>query len=518
MRDTGLASSLPDAPGSFVGPFSTAIEDRLAAAISTGPVSLCPQAVAGPSGLPDVVALVERARSEGWRLTPRGGATGMPGGNVGHGVAVDMRPGFRRIEEVDRGAMRMVAGAGVRMSDVAAAARSQGLDLPPLPSSADRCTLGGVLANNAAGARSFRHGSIAGWVRSVEAVLGNGDVVALGPSTPPPDAVARLRDALRSQETWKEGWPRVRKNSSGYALPRFGASGRASDLLVGSEGTLALLTRVELSLRTLPEARGLHRIALPTVELLSGVADVAGAAGAVACEFLGKRFLQLGEVATDPMVGELPRGTWGLALVEVEGTDQEVTEAMVQLSEGWARLGLSFQGSRSEEEMEAVWGIRRRASPTIARNAGPALRSVQFIEDSVVPPEHLTAYVEGVDGILREASLDAVIFGHAGDANVHVNPLVPLGEPGARDRCRDVLRSVAELVKGLGGTLTGEHGDGRIRAPFLETIWSEEAVAAFRHVKATLDPDGILNPGVVLPIGEQDPLEGFGEQLTPGAS
>ena len=102
------------------------------------------------------------------------------------------------------------------------------------------------------------------------------------------------------------------------------------------------------------------------------------------------------------------------------------------------------------------------------------------------------------------------MFGHAGDANVHVNPLVPMGSPGWKDGVRKVLFSVAELVSSLGGTLSGEHGDGRIRAPLLDRIWSDAAMRGFRLVKNTLDPDGILNPGVILPLPGQDPLEGVG--------
>lgn len=135
---------------------------------------------------------------------------------------------------------------------------------------------------------------------------------------------------------------------------------------------------------------------------------------------------------------------------------------------------------------------------------------MQFIEDSVVPPGRLPEYLAGLSSILAEARLEAVVFGHAGDGNVHVNPLVPTGDEDWRDRVRQVLEGVAGLVASLGGTLSGEHGDGRIRAPYLDRIWGPGSVAAFKETKGLLDPDGIFNPGVILPLPGQDPLEGLG--------
>ncbi|MDX1567487.1 MAG: FAD-linked oxidase C-terminal domain-containing protein, partial [Longimicrobiales bacterium] len=123
-----------------------------------------------------------------------------------------------------------------------------------------------------------------------------------------------------------------------------------------------------------------------------------------------------------------------------------------------------------------------------------------------VPPSRLPDYLAGLGDILAEARTDAVVFGHAGDGNVHVNPLVDVEEPGWRERVSGILDRTVDLVAHLGGTLAGEHGDGRVRAPYLDRIWSEEAVRSFRAVKDALDPDNLLNPGVVLPVEGREPL------------
>ena len=127
----------------------------------------------------------------------------------------------------------------------------------------------------------------------------------------------------------------------------------------------------------------------------------------------------------------------------------------------------------------------------------------------MVPPERLSEYVDGVEELLKADDTDAVVFGHAGDGNMHVNPLVDVHRPAWTEGVRRVLEGTAELVRHLGGTLSGEHGDGRVRAPYLATVWPDDCVAAFQGVKRALDPSGVFNPGVILPLPGQDPLEGL---------
>ncbi len=494
-------------PG-FRGRLSQTPSDLRAVSRSTGPVSMKPWALAVPGDLNDVEALVRHASREGWHLTPRGAASGMPGGNVGHGVVVDLTEGFGQLDPVDLERKTVRVGAGVVLARAMNAARQCELDFPPAPSSSERCSAGGVTANNAAGPRSFRHGSARPWVGGVEAVLADGDVLEIdGESTGTFDV---LRRTLLADQAWADGWPEVRKNSSGYALADFAHSGRPGDVLVGSEGTLGILTRVELRLRPLLEARAVAVVALPTLDALVHATDLAHRVEAAACEFLGKSFLEMGGVGADPLVGDLARDAWGLAVLECEGSKDIVKAGIDQLTREARGLGLQMRSAENAEETEGLWGVRHRASPTIAANAGRERTSMQFIEDSVVPPQRLPDYLSGLARILSEARLEAVVFGHAGDGNVHVNPLVPTGAPDWRDRVRHTLHGVTTLVASLGGTLSGEHGDGRIRAPMLERIWSPEAVRAFRMTKDTLDPVGTFNPGVILPLPGQDPLEGLG--------
>ncbi len=470
-----------------------------------------PAAVARPRDVGDVAAVVRMAAESGLPLISRGGGTGMPGGNLGTGLILDLtRTELSRIGPVDPDGRTVRVGPGAIAAAVDREAGRHGLRLPPLPSSAERCTVGGMVATNAAGARSLLHGSIRDWVIALEVVLSDGSVRELGPGVPlplpgggawapgiPPGGDGRI-----------QGWPEVRKNSSGYALDRFLASGDPVQLIVGSEGTLGVVTGVTLRLVPRPASRVVLLVSLPRLEMLAPVSSLARRHGAVACEFLGRRLLELVQASGSPVPGGRGRED-AVLVVEFEGSAEEATGAAAGLRSDLPAGDVGIAEAASEEDRSALWGLRHRASPLIQAMAERGLRSLQVIEDSVVPPERLGTYLGEVGEILHAARIDHVAFGHAGDGNAHVNLLVDLGTPGIVDLLRAVTQDTTSLVNSLGGTLSGEHGDGRLRAPLLEGIWSPGLVDAFRRVKAALDPDGILNPGVILPLPGQDPLEGL---------
>jgi FAD/FMN-containing dehydrogenase len=279
---------------------------------------------------------------------------------------------------------------------------------------------------------------------------------------------------------------------------------------VGSEGTLAFITHVEFHLPRPPAFRGLAILPARTSSEVQEIAFGAARLGTESCEFLGRRFLEISGIESDPEVGEVAKGAYGLVLLEVGGESAaEVEDALAQIQRMGSQFGGSGIASPHPNTVDRLWKLRHAASPMIAREAGAGRISTQFIEDSVVPSRHLAAYLEGISEILARAAFDSVIFGHAGDANIHVNPLLDLHSPDWRERTLRAMEETVALVRSLGGTLTGEHGDGRIRAPYLSRIWAPSIVKGFQEVKRTLDSRGILNPGVILPLADQDPFEGF---------
>jgi FAD/FMN-containing dehydrogenase len=468
-----------------------------------------PAAVAHPGDVEDVAALVSWAETEGAYLVPRGGGTGMPGGNVGAGVIVDFR-GWNELAPVDPDARMVRVQPGVLGARLDAAAGAAGFFLPALPSSADRCTVGGMVANNAAGARSFRYGSVRDWVEALDVVLADGTCTTLRRGQTPPARFRLLHRVLLGKlGSPPEGWPHIRKNSSGYALDRFLPSADPLSLVVGSEGTLAVVTGIELRLAPKPAEQALVLLPLPELDALLAVVAAAEAERASACEFFGSSFLDVAGLRRHADLRTLAADAEALALVELTGSRSRVEAGLEGLRALAGSLGIRVQEAREGEERERLWSIRHAASPIVASRALEGLVSMQFIEDSAVPPARLPEYLRSVQEILDLEGTEAVMFGHAGDGNVHVNPLIDVRRRGWRARVRRILEATVDLVADLGGTLSGEHGDGRIRAPFLDRIWGRSLADAFRHTKRSLDPSGILNPGVIVPLPGQDPLGGL---------
>lgn len=482
---------------------------RSSHASAAGPFYIVPVAAAVPADADDVQALVAWAADEGVALVPRGAATGMPAGNVGQAVAVDLMPGLATIGTPDLDHATLTCGAGANAAAVARVAARAGFAFPPLPSSAELCTIGGMVANNAAGARSFRHGATRDWVAALDVVWPDGTRSGVDAGVTPGWGRELARELTASVGMPPRGWPQVRKNSSGFALDRFLPQGDALQLVVGSEGTLGIVVGVTVRLMPRPQDRGVVVVALPSINLIPEAAAAAAEAGASACELFGRRLLEMAALADETLPFDPVGGAAALLLFEVEGDAGQVSEGMSRLRRWATGLGLALASATDEEGRAHLWEVRHAASPLIARAADRGRRSTQFIEDSVVPVAAVPAYLRGLDEILERARTDAVVFGHAGDGNLHVNPLVDVGTPGWRARVRTILEETVELVAGLGGTLSGEHGDGRLRAPYLDRIWSPELMTAFGRVKTRLDPGGIMNPGVILPLPGQDPLEGL---------
>lgn len=509
----------PAPPPAFRGAFRTDPVARAVYAEAAGISRCIPMAVAVPNDADDVSALVAWAHARGVALVPRGSGTSLAGGAVGPGVIVDLGR-LRSIGAVDQSTRTVRVGAGAICGRVDAAARAVGLRVPAPPSSAAFCSIGGMAATNAAGAHSLLHGATRQWVRAVSAVFDDGSLTEVRRGKRPPSVVAaidrfqQLAGALRDEERAAPSRSHLRKDSSGYAMSAWARSGDVVDLLVGSEGTLALLVEVELVLIPVPGATSSLLGAFPSVQHAVAAAGRARELGAAACELLDRTFLDVAAESTTMA----PRGAACVLLVEVEADDASTAAALGRdiaraFHEEGARdmtLALDADGARR------LWDLRHAANPVLAR-LDPSLRSMQFIEDGAVPPDRLGEYVAGVRSALERQEMRGIIFGHAADGHVHVNPLVDLRRPDWRSRVEALLDEVTALVAQLGGTVAGEHGDGRLRTPLLPRTWDAAHLRRFQQVKSAFDPTGILNPGVKLALPGQRAIEDvkYDDQLPP---
>lgn len=505
-------------PPHFRGVFRDDLPARAVYSEGAGIARIIPRAIAVPADEDDVTTLVQWASDTATPLVPRGSGSGMAGGAVGDGVIVDLGR-LDTIGEIDADGRFVIVGAGAICGAVNAAAAPHGLRFPAEPSSGEFCTVGGMVATNAAGARSLRYGPTRTWVNGIECVFDDGtrrwirrrDELPWHVDVP---AIARFAHvAMPSIFTASLAQPvarirhgRVRKESSGYALADYAETGDLVDLLVGSEGTLALFTRVELRLAPIPAATASLLAAFDSLESAAYAAARARDADASACELLDRTFLEIAAAGNHSL--DLPAGSEAVLLVEVEGADpEEAAERGRTLESAFLDAGATAVQLALLPSMEAsLWSLRHAASPTLAR-LDPALKSMQFIEDGAVPPEHLPEYVRGVREALETHEMRGVIFGHAGDAHVHVNPLVDVGRLDWRARMLALLDEIVELTARLEGTLAGEHGDGRLRTPLLTRVWAPDATVLFELVKRRFDPVGIFNPGVKIPLPGQRAID-----------
>jgi FAD/FMN-containing dehydrogenase len=505
--------SLAERPPEFRGVFRTDLEARARYAEGAGIARCVPGAVAVPADPIDVATLVRWARATGTPLIPRGSGSGMAAGAVGPHLLVDLSR-LRTLGSVDPDSRRVVAGAGIRLGEVNVAARAHGLRVPVDPSSAAFCTVGGMAATNAAGARTLRYGATRPWVQGIHAVFDDGQAAWIRRGAHAPievPAVARLMAAcatLRAIPADARGMlrhPGVRKESSGYGLAdALAPGGDLVDLLVGSEGTLALFTAIEWRLDVIPTASATLLATFASLEDAAACAVAAGAAGAAACELLDRTFL---DIAQSGGPTGIPEDAEAVLLIALEGAQVDEVRPRLDAVRHEARRyrATLLREAVDVEQERTLWALRHAASPILAALA-PRLRSMQFIEDGCVPPDRFPAYVRGVRRALGRAGCPGVIFGHAGDAHAHVNPLVDTTVPGWRDRVRGLLEEVVALTVDLGGTLAGEHGDGRLRAPFWSQTWAPDARSAFETIKAAADPSNLLNPGCKVASPEAPPF------------
>jgi FAD/FMN-containing dehydrogenase len=486
----------------FRGAFRTDDAARAVYSEAAGIGQIIPRAVAVPVDEEDVVAVVQWAARHQIPLVPRGSGSSMAGGAIGDAVVLDLSR-LRAMHAVDVASLSIQCGPGILRDEVDSAARQHGLRFPVDPSSGAFCTVGGMASTNAAGAHTMRYGSMRPWVNALDCVFSDGSRAVVRRGAPDPDVepLRRFREisqALLDAEDRAPSRHAVRKESSGYALSDFSASGDLIDLLVGSEGSLVIIVELELRLMPSPACTASVLAAFGNLDDAVSGARTAREAGASCCELIDRTFLDVARRGGVPVPA--PESAEAILLTEVEGeSEAECAEMARVLAARFHETGATDVAVALDAATEkAMWSLRHAASPVLSR-LDPALKSMQFIEDGCVPPEQLAAYVSGVREALAAHRIRGVIFGHAGDANVHVNPLIDVREPDWRERAIGLLRDVTSLTARLGGTLTGEHGDGRLRTPLLTRMWPAETLERFAAVKEAFDPDGILNPGVKVP-------------------
>ncbi|MBM0125769.1 FAD-binding and (Fe-S)-binding domain-containing protein [Pimelobacter simplex] len=466
-----------------------------------------PVAVAFPRSADEVAAVLAAARAEGLTVTARGAGTSVAGNAIGPGVVVDFSRHMNQVVSIDGDAATAVVQPGVVQAVLQKAAAPHGLRFGPDPSTSTRCTIGGMIGNDACGARSLAYGRTSHNVRAVRALLADGSVLTTGydASGAPvaeaagSDVLDRLRKVVAGDlATVRTEFGTFGRHVSGIALDHL-APERGFDLtrtLVGSEGTLAVLTEATVRLVRAPKA---------AIMVVLGFADFPTAGFATpevlafepsACEGLDRRIVEVirerrGEHAVPP----LPAGdAW--MFVELSGTDPDDVRRRADLLAA-AGLGVSALVVDDPRTADRLWKIRADGAG-LAGRAPSGKPAWAGWEDAAVPPERLGTYLTSFEELLAQHELTAMPFGHFGEGCLHVRMDFPFDRPDGADRFHAFLEDAADLVTSLGGSLSGEHGDGRARSDLLPRMYSPAALSLMAAVKDVFDPTRLLNPGILV--------------------
>jgi D-lactate dehydrogenase len=422
-----------------------------------------PLAVALPEDHQQVVAIVKACRTHGISLIARGQGTGTTGATVprdNHSLVLSMQH-MNRIIELNRDNRLMVVEPGITNKAVQDAAAAEGFFWPPDPTSASVCTVGGNLAYNSAGPRAVKYGTPRENTLALKVVTGAGETLRTG--------------------------TRTTKGVVGYDLTR---------LLIGSEGTLAIITEATLKLTPLqPEMRTLRAVYKDVYSAARAVSSIMSQP-VIPCalEFMDGNAIAM---VRDTQPG-LPETAGALLMIEVDGIESQLDDMVSHLVDAASVTGLlDIQQARSLQEVTALWETRKALSPALRRVAPKKIN-----EDVVVPVSRIPELVEQLAGLSARHRIKIINFGHAGNGNLHVNLLYDPDDPAQQQRAEACLEDVFSSVLEMGGTISGEHGIGLVKRDWVSKELDQNSLDLMYAIKQQFDPDGILNPGKTLPIKE----------------
>lgn len=476
-----------------------------------------PRGVVFPRHAGDVATAIDVCRRAGVAVLPRGAGTSHCGQTIGDAVVLDCSKHMTEVLELDPAAGRARVQPGLVQDDLNRAAATHGLMFAPDTSTSNRATLGGMIGNNSCGSRSARYGMTIDHVEQLEVVLADGSTATLREfdenersdlSTQDsmlgriardlPDVVERARPGLdvASSQFWRR--------AGGYRLDRL-ARGPfdLARFAVGSEGTLVAVTEAVVRLVPRPGAVSMLVGHFDSTAAAIAATEPAMERGAATVEVVDDFILDLARKS--PQHGHLFRVLHGepraLMFVEFHAEDAEqARERAEQLAAAWRAEGHGYATRTAvrAEELQPLRELRKAGLGLLMNAGGPGERSLAFVEDTAVAPEHLAEYTARFAGLLEENGLRAGFYGHASAGCLHVRPFMDLSDPEQVRTMRRVAEQVCDLALEYGGVNSSEHGDGLARSEFNRRIFGDQVYEAMREVKALFDPDGIMNPGKIV--------------------
>jgi glycolate oxidase len=441
---------------------ATAREDLMCYSYDGTGMEYMPTAVAFPGSAVEICSIMELANQELFPVIPRGAGTGMTGGSLPvQGGLVLVMSRLNRILEVDAENQVAVVEPGVITGQFQTAVRKEGLFYPPDPASRDFCTMGGNVAECSGGPSAVKYGVTRDYVLGLEVVLPDGRLMHTG--------------------------VRTAKGVVGYDLTR---------LFIGSEGTLGIITKIVVRLLALPTHKKTYLVLTDSLRQATVLVSEILKRGILpnTLEYMDQTALH---VVKEYLSLELPQSARALLLVEVDGdeksTEEQGKKFLGLLADRQTYPGiLEVRQAHNEKEVDDLWKARRSISPATYK-----LRPHKISEDVVVPKTKIPQLVDFTEKLSRELGIVVLTFGHAGDGNIHVNIMVDKDNQEEYQKGQTAKRRLFEHVMSLSGTLSGEHGIGITKAPYLSLELDETSLAIMQNIKNVFDPNNILNPGKI---------------------
>ena len=476
-----------------------------------------PIAVVIPRTTEDVIAVLTTAGRNGVPVLPRGGGTSLAGQTVNHALVIDFSKYMRKVLEVNVEEQWVRTQPGIILDELNDEIQNTGLMFAPDPSTSNRGNVGGALGNNSCGAHSIVWGKTVDNTLGLSAVLANGDTATFAASSGDSlDAKRRLSglegDIYRRLNAIGQAnrnevltrYPKIQRRVSGYNLDELLDSNSLdmARFVVGSEGTLLAITDATLKLVPRPKYKALTVIHFH--ELIESMEATVAALelSPTAVEHIGGMIVRQAQANLEysRMTGFIEGSPDSLLVVEFTGDSQSEVESKVDACAAhMAKRGLGYSTKKllTSSEQAMVWNVRKAGLGLMMNVPGEA-KPLPFVEDTAVPPDSLPQFVARFDEIVKEHGTEAGYYGHASVGCLHIRPLVDLKRQDGVSKMASIANAVSDLVLEFGGSMSGEHGDGRARSVWNEKMFGPRIYDAFRQVKQAFDPAGIMNPGNIV--------------------
>ncbi|PLX66123.1 MAG: anaerobic glycerol-3-phosphate dehydrogenase subunit C [Denitrovibrio sp.] len=464
-----------------------------------------PACVVYPSHVDDVVTAVKFATRYGLSVHSRGAGSGLCGSAIGNGIILDFAKYMNELIEVDKENKTFTCLPGYRFGELDIELKGKGLFFPPDPSSGEYATFGGMYGTNASGAHSVKYGNVADYIEDAEFVTTEGKVYTLsGLSSTEMDKLDEpfkrlIKLYYDNSDTIDNGYPKIRFNVNGYNLKGLLKDGKLmlGKLFGGSEGTLAVVTKLKFRLIDKPTHDSL------VVAYFDNIIDSAKAVQAIlpmnpaGIEIMDKSLLQLAKDSDEKLREAIPDGYDNVCMIEFDGYSEEETSALAEQAKAILekeKLSPEMHMAATADEKAKFWAVRKAAVPILYKLKSKK-KILALIEDAAVPTDKLVDYFEGLYAILKENEAEFVIYGHIAKGLLHTRPMLDLKDPHDIELLKKLDDQIFGLVNSLGGVVSGEHGDGRLRSCYIKKQYGD-LYDVFLQAKSILDPERRLNPDI----------------------